>query len=396
MQIEDLVVEVRDIGFIRRGQFTAEDLAEFTAVPTAIPVSDEVGVWSIVLPDQVMDDDGRMVRHDLCWRLRQPGAGIIVTGPGGTILSGPMTHAEMRRTIEDPVGTWRIEGVSDAVILEDALAYPSPAVADPNAQTAANDIRTGPAETIALEYIQNNIGPLAPVTRRNSRLVIPASLGRGAVRTKEPRFDNLLELVCDILKGTDLLADVVQVGTQLQLVIRQATDLSLKIRLDFDNDQVTETAYSSSAPTVTDVIVAGQGEGIDRTMVQRTSPSIWGRRIERFIDQRNTDVVAELEQSGDELLAEDDAEANVFQVVPNMDLGLVYGVSWSVGDIISVVIDGEPVPVPVTSASINVSAEDGVFVGAKVGNPPVTGWEDAVDSRLNEAEGRLSLLERSL
>lgn len=397
MQIEDLVVEVRDAGYVRRGQFTLDDLVDFTVVPTA----GDVGVWSIVLPHAVIGEDGRLVRHELAWQLRQDGAGIIVTGPGGVILSGPMTGRDLKRTAEDPVGTWTLEGVSDLVAIEDGLAYPSPAVADPNVQTAANDVRTGAAETLALDYIRSNIGQTAPAARRNPLLTVGASLGRGPIRTMEPRFDNLLDLVRKIFAGTGLLIDVVQVGgtlgvpATLDVRVREAADLSMKIRLDFDNDQVTEVAYSSSAPTVTDVIVAGQGEGTARTMVRRTSPSAWGRRIERFLDQRNTEVLTELEQAGDELLAEDDAEQNVFQVVPNMGLDLVYGVNWQVGDIVSVVIDDVPVPVPVTSASIKVSA-DGVFVGAKVGNPPVTEWEDAVESRLNQTEGRLSLLERSL
>lgn len=391
MQLEQLVVEVRDAGYVRRGQFTADDLVDFTVVPTA----GDVGVWSIVLPHAVIGEDGRLRRHELAWHLRQDGAGIIVTGPGGVILSGPMTEPLMKRTTEDPLGTWTISGVSDVVAIEDGLAYPSPAVADPNAQTRANDTRTGPAETLALDYIRENIGQAAPAARRNMRVNVAASLGRGPVRTMEPRFDNLLDLVRKIFAGSNLLIDVVQIGNVLEVQVREAADLSLRVRLDFDNDQLTETAYSAAAPTVTDVIVAGQGEGVARIMVRRTSPSTFGRRIERFLDQRNTEVLTELEQAGDELLAEDAAERNVFQVVPNMGLGLVYGVHWRVGDIVSVVIDDEPVPVPVTSASIKVSA-DGVFVGAKVGNPPVTEWEDAVESRLNQTEGRLSLLERSL
>src|SRR5690606_39291825 len=58
------------------------------------------------------------------------------------------------------------------------------------------------------------------------------------------------------------------------------------------------------APTCTAAIVAGQGEGTARTIIERAvAASPWGR-IESFVDRRDTDDMAELRAAGDSALAE--------------------------------------------------------------------------------------------
>src|SRR6056297_3223776 len=112
MQVEDLVVEVRDRNLNRIGQLTPENLVGATFVARF----NNVGSWSLQIP--YGDRLGEL--------LRQPGYGIILTGPNGeTILSGPTLTAKLEQTQDNTEGDWLIEGSGDAVLLTDRLAYPT-------------------------------------------------------------------------------------------------------------------------------------------------------------------------------------------------------------------------------------------------------------------------------
>ncbi|MFJ3393971.1 siphovirus ReqiPepy6 Gp37-like family protein [Leifsonia aquatica] len=398
MELSQLTVEVRDRNLQRVGQLTDDDLANALFVPRG----NAVGSWSIALPATVIHDDGSETLHELCEALRQPGAGIIVTGPGGVILSGPMENPVHDADTSDPGGTWTVQGVSDACILDDALAWGDPTNPDLMKQAASNDVRLGIAETLIRDYVRLNIGPDALPERRNVRLRLEAvDLRRGATVQKSPRFQNLLELLGEIALGSRLLFDVVQTDDDaLELRITEQLDLSQEVRLDIQNDQLSKSSYGYAAPGVTEVLVAGQGEGTDRTMIRRTSAdsiaaqTLWNRRRERFLDQRQTDDMMELEQAGDEVLADVGMTLKSLQVVPSEDLELIYGRDWRVGAIVTVVVGDQEIVSVVTEAPIQISS-DGVLAGATVGDPDGFDWESTITNRTTRTESRVSLLERN-
>ncbi|PWC05414.1 Gp37-like protein [Agromyces badenianii] len=396
----DLIVEVRDATLQRQGQLTADDLTDALFEPT----SNEIGVWSITLPHTVVDENtGKTQEHRLCRLLRTPGYGLIVTGPDGVILSGPTVGAAFEASIADPEGSWTIEGVSDLQLIADALAYGDPTTYDLAAQGTANDSRTDDAESLLYWFVDRNRGPAAVFERRNPALTLAANLGRGPTLKKSPRFQNLLELSQEIvteafaLDGIRLCFDVLQITDHLEFRVWVADDKSDELRFDHLNGQLDRTSYEYAAPDLTEAIVAGGDEGTARVMRRRTGNTGWGRHIETFIDRRNTEDATELDQSGDEALAEAAEDAAVFEIVPNIDLAhdddqprsrrLDYG-KWVVGDLVTVVIAGEEITVPVASAPIRVSAA-GVLVGATLGSL-------AVDARTRSLAARLSHLERSL
>ena len=76
MRVDDLTVEVRDKSLGRVGQLSGADLvgAEF------ILRHNEVGSWKVNLHST----------YTMADLLRTPGYGLIVTGPDGVIMSGPM------------------------------------------------------------------------------------------------------------------------------------------------------------------------------------------------------------------------------------------------------------------------------------------------------------------
>ncbi|WP_119697048.1 Gp37-like protein [Microbacterium halotolerans] len=384
MKISDLTVEVRDKTLTRVGMIDAIDLPG----DVFSPAFRAPGAWQLTLPGD----------HGLVDTISTPGAGVIVTGPGGTILSGPMTSAVEKRTAEQPAAGWTFTGSTDLVHIADALAVPSPEVEDFAAQTRANDIRTGPAETLLHEYVTANIGPLAPGARRRANLTMGPDLGRGPIVQKSPRFQNLLELLQEITAGTNLWFDIIQTGDQLQFVTGESDDRRYDIRLDLDNEQLSEIEAGLAAPTVTFPVVAGQGEGTGRTIITRSAPAAedeWGRRIETFADQRQTDDTTELADVAEAALAEGGETTRSLKLVPSDDVAGTYGTDWSVGTWITAVRGDEEIPARVHAAAIAVQTE-GVFVGVTIGNDIAVDWESGVDAGLADVSSRVSNLERNV
>ncbi len=389
-------VEVRDPGMIRVGQLVDVDLGDVLVVPR----KNEIGSWSIKLPDSVIDEHGMRVPHALCLALREENAGIVVTEPGGeVVLSGPMILAEQQQDPGDPDGTWTIVGVSDLVIFDTHVAFPDPSNSNPSTQTVANDIRVDNAEGLLRSFCSANIGPTASAARKIADLTLSPDEDRGPTLQKSPRFQNLLELEQEIATGTDLLFDVVQVGDGRVFRVTEAVDVSASVRWDVDNRQLSSAKYGYGAPDVTHAIVAGQDKGTDRTIIEVTTAdslaaaAVWGRR-ERFVDQRQTDDVDELTQKGEEELA---AGANVrsISVVPSSDMAAGFMSEWSLGSVVTVTVGQQEIVAPVVEVPIAFT-RDGVFVGAVVGDPTGFDWESVLESKQRLVEARVSRIERDL
>lgn len=400
MDLSDLIVEVRDENLIRRGQFVEGDLDNFLVVPRA----NSVGSWSIDLPDSLILPDGSVVPHPLCQMLRTPGWGIIVTDlsnpdpDSNVLLSGPMRDAKHVTATDDPGGTWTLLGNSDTTLIAESECWPEPSNSDGTTQTVANDTRTGAAETLLHQYWDSNVGVDATAERQRPFIAAGTDGGRGATLTKSPRYQNMLELFQEITAGTNLLFDIAQNGESLELRTWLAADLTAAVRMDIANDQLSSETYEYAAPAVTVVNVLGQDVGVDRQFVQRTSAdslaaaTLWGVRIEKTIDQRQTDDVTELEQAGDEELANNGSTVTSLQVVPSDDQAQAF----SVGDFVTVVVGTEEVAAQVTEKPIQVTGGAGVFIGATVGDPTDFDWESLIDGRTNALESRVSAIERTV
>jgi microcystin-dependent protein len=389
-------VEVRDSSLVRVGQLSENDLTAFLAIPRM----NSLGSWSIRLPNTVLDASGVRVPHALCAVLRTQGSGVIVTGPHGVVLTGPMTFAEMEATSDDPSGQWTIEGTSDVLALARPTAFPQPANSNPATQTVSNDVRTGLAEALMRSYVSANIGPAASSERQLPDLSLAADGGLGISLSKSPRFQNLLELTQEIALGSDLLFDVVQVADGREFRVSAPQDVSSLVRWDIANNQLSKSKYGYSAPGVTRVFVAGQGEGSERTIVEVTtaasllSEAIWGR-IERFVDQRNTDDVAELTQAGLEVLATEGTTVTSLEVVPSSAMADGFGVDWFLGSWVTVVVNDQQIRAQVVEVPISITSSDGVLVGAVVGDATGFDWQAILAAKQSKTEKRVSALEQN-
>lgn len=387
MQVEDLVVEVRDRNLNRIGQITPENLVGATFVARF----NNVGSWSLTLP--YGDRLGEL--------LRQPGYGIILTGPSGeTILSGPTLTARLEQTQDNVDGNWLIEGSGDAILLTDRLAYPTPITADVTAQTDGFDIRTGAAETVIKEYVNVNLGPGAASGRAVVGLTVEADQARGNTVFANARFNQVQELIYDLAQVGAIGYQLKQSGTGLEFSVFEPVDRSGIVRMDIQNRKLTSSVYSYGTAKLTRAIVAGRGEAQNRLFAERANADSlnaevnWNRRIERFIDARQSEDIDELNTAGDEALADEGKTIVEMSVTPADETNMVYGVDWFLGDTVTVVANDVEATAVVTEVGVAIGS-DGVRVGATVGTPIGIEYEAKLLAKVNEQDDRISNLERA-
>jgi len=388
MQVDDLIIEVRDSSLARIGQFRPEDLVGATFVLRF----NNVGSWTMQLP----------FGHRLGEFLRLPGYGIIVTGPDDSVIfSGPTISAQLQQTADNLEGDWIISGASDDLILQERLAYPTPGTDDVEAQTSAYDQRSGNVENVLKQYVNVNIGPSAPVARRIDNLTIEANSNRGDVVTGKARFDQLQEFFYDLAQLGGIGYTIEQQGDDLQFKCYVPQDKSAIIRMDMDNQKLSSAQYSYGSAKVTRAIVGGQGEDEWRRFVEvstadsELAESTWGRRIELFKDERSSRVNEVLTQSGQELLVDQGKTIVEMSVTPSDDFNMRFGVDWYLGDLITIVVSDIEASAVVTEIGLAIG-EDGVRIGATVGSPIGVTYESKLLAKTANVDKRVSNLERTV
>ena len=385
MRVDDLTVEVRDKSLGRVGQLSGADLvgAEF------ILRHNEVGSWKVNL-------HSTSTMADL---LRTPGYGLIVTGPDGVIMSGPMLSASLVQSQDDVEGGWTIEGVDDSVILTERLAYPDPAEGDVTAQTSAYDTRNDVVETVLKEYVDANLvsGPAARVV---SDLIVATDLGRGETVYGSARFDKMQDLFYGLGQTGGVGFTVEQQGNSLVFDVYEPVDRSTFIRFDIDNGRLTSADYSYSAPSVTRAIVGGAGEQVERlfyegTLTQSTdAETLWGRRIESFLDARTTQDSAEFAQQATEALIDDGKTRVAMTVTPTDNATMLFGSEWGLGDTITVTVNEIVATAVVYTVALSIQS-DGVYLAAEVGVPVPVSYESKLAKANLSAAKRLGEIERN-
>ena len=390
MQVNDLLVEVRDASLNRVGLITADYLAGFSCVLRY----NAIGTWSLTLP----------TNHPLQSTLATPGNGIVVTLLGQTLLSGPTTWTQTTQTVEVPEGVTQITGLDDSVLLRDRLAYPTPTTADVTLQTSAYDIRSGFAESVMKAYVQANMGSTAPAERKIALLDIDTDASAGATVKGSARFDILYELLQNLSDasaqaGTPLGFEIVQNGSRLLFKTYVPTNRASTIRLDIANNRLTETTYSVAQPKMTRAIVGGQGDGTARTFLERSSTTsltaegTWGRRIEQYVDSRSSADSTALQTDGDAALADGGKAQVTASVKPTDDSTMLFGQDWFLGDTVTVVVGDYELAAVVTELGLSV-AGDGVRLYGTIGEPKLQTYEQQILANLANQSTRLNNLER--
>lgn len=384
MIIDDLTLEVRDANRQRVGQLVGADIvgAQF------VLRFNNVGSWRFSIP----------ATSTLVDELREPGYGIILTGPNGVLMSGPVLSAKLAQSQDDLKGRWEIEGADDSLILQERLAYPDPAEANVSAQSQGNDVRVGSAETVVKGYVGANLVS-GPVVRRSPGLSVAADLSRGATVRGNARFANLQELVYNIAQSGGIGYDVRQDDLSLVFDVFEPVDRSAEVRLDIINNRLRSSEFAYAAPALTRAIVGGAGESLDRlfrevnTNESNAAEVSWGRRIEQFIDDRGTEELDKLDQKGLEALIDEGKTRVTMSVTPSDNLTMLYGVDWNLGDTVTVVVNDIEATAVVYEVGLSIQS-DGVYLAATVGNPTPLEFESRLTASQNDHEDRIGNLER--
>lgn len=388
MKIQELTFEVRDANLNRVGQLMPTDLVGWQSVLRF----NNVGTWEITLE----------ATHPLAEALSTPGAGIVVTHvDAGVILSGPTISAEVSKDTANVTGRVLITGYDDSAILAERLAYPTPATDDVTQQTQSHDVVTNVKSSTAMRtFVAHNcVTGVAPASRAVPNLTLGTDPLLGSTITKRARFDVLGELLNEIAIVDGLGFDIKQDDLQLVFNVFQPSDRTQTIRMDVANNTLASTRYGYAKPGLTQAIVAGQGDLEERQFIQVNTPeslqaqTLWKRRIEQFIDQRNTDVIDELEQAGLEALAESGFTLTSVDVVPSSDSTMRFGYDWNLGDLVTVVVDEQEVSAIVTEVAISVDV-DGVHLVATVGEPTGVDYDALIARNQASNTRRINALER--
>jgi hypothetical protein len=298
----------------------------------------------------------------------QAGVGSVLTDDGEQVGSGVVAGITRSQISDDNNVTRQyaaVTFVSDYIAATDRLALPlSTRPIGPLAATtygADTDTRTDSCESLILGYVSSALGPAAVAERRLTGLVMPTSAHRGPQRTVSARNDPLWQLVQPLAEAGNLALDIVHVEDGLSaphrlFVVADAPDVSNLVRFgDVDSPamgRLVTWSYVIAPGSSNTEYVAGGGEADARTvlLVQDTdSVSLWGRRIEALVDQRQVDPAAvdlqlQLFAAGEDALAQANPVATVTAnvedtpdvvingvTVPGLAYRRDYRVGWTVG-----------------------------------------------------------------
>ena len=325
-----LVVLAVDPQRVRRGHLK---VVECSAVERDM----DVGTWSVTVLD---NDLSRRVGEG--WRV------LIVDGD--TRISGPV----LSYGGEHGANTFTFSGEDELHYPASRIIYPSPSRSAEQQTEDAYYKRTGLSGDLVRAMVRESLGDLALSSRQVPGAAIGSATGLGVQASTNLRYKNLLEEARALARAGGFTFSAVQEqDARIVTRFRAVRDLSRRVRFTDRNGGLSGGSWSVTAPTVTSVLVAGQGQGADRTIKEHTADSgDWGLRIEQFQDRRDTDDAGELEAAGVDTLAEGAAGASA-TVETTEPAGLRYGTDFLLGDTVTVDFGRAQIAEPVRAVELS-------------------------------------------
>lgn len=380
-----------------------DDISEWASL-APVERYNQVSTWVLEGPADLLD-------------VFTPDMGCILDRDGKQAVSG--TVRAIDRVYEHDAEGRLVDKVTVGFIEDSAplwwrLCWPVPSHAlTPTLSTfsASHDVRTGARETILLDYIAANLGPAAPIAaRRHPGLVLPTSSGRGGTTTWTARMDVLGDVVATLAEAAGLRVRVVHdeptpSTPRLLLEITEVTDRSADVVFGGPDAAramgvIDSFRYSLSAPEVTAAIAFAAGEEEARVAAMRvdtTAESIWNRRVEALVDQRQTDDQAVVDDALIKRLEEGATPiATAFQISPAG--GLEYGTDYFLGDVVGIELPGVPLAISdrrLREVSTTIRPGQVDEVSLVVGAPGAESRSTSTAAKLNRILRRLAMIERS-
>jgi len=167
--------------------------------------------------------------------------------------------------------------------------------------TTAYDNKQADAENVLYHYVENNISSPTDINRAMSDVVLATNLNRGQIVSWRSRYKNLAEELSEIsmISGLGWNVDVDTTNQKFVFKVLEGNDLTVNQSLlppaifSPEFNTIGQLSYTESDLNFRNTaIVAGQGEGTDRRVIEVGS-SAGHDRYELFIDAR--DVAEETE-----------------------------------------------------------------------------------------------------
>lgn len=312
-------------GFHRRGILP-------TLGGKAVLRNNDVSTFSL----EVNGDDLVSTRFEKGWR-------IVINDEETQLIAGAPNR--LGRKSAGGVQGLELSGVDDKSWLKQMITLPNPSNLANNQSEDAYYKATGPADTLVYDLVRRHTGQNARAEYKRPLTILSPGLGAKALSVNS-RFKTVLEEVQTLALQGDLVTRFEQHDDLQKTVmsIERGQDLSRVIRLAESNAGLTGWDMSSEAPTVTQVLVAGQGEGENRTLkLVEGNTNDWGFWALQFQDRRDTDDAAQLVQAGEETLEEGREKAAITLEVEETE-NKRFGKDFWLGDTITVQLaDGSSV-----------------------------------------------------
>ena len=198
--------------------------------------------------------------------------------------------------------------------LDGMITLPNPARAADDQKDGSHYTDKGPAAEVIFQLVRKHVA-------QGARDEFKTPLRVSSTWADEPgdevsiksRFKPLLEEVQAAAKtgGITFHTEMTNTGA-IRFVQSVPEDRSRYIRLSEDNDALGEWSMERERPEVTKVLVAGQGEGDERTLKLVTgNENTWGTNRIVFQDRRDTDEEDDLIEAGEETLADGAETASI-------------------------------------------------------------------------------------
>lgn len=333
-------------------------------------------------------------RPDVLAAVNEPDHRVVVLretadGGGPTVeMAGPIElpkHGyEARRDGSDGPGQLVVTFADDLVLLAERLVYPDPTQPATNQITVTKyTITVANPEDAARTLVNLNAGPGALAARLTPGLALGVDnniLPGVTISTSFTRDTVLSDALREVARLGAVAAGtwprrprlrIVPANNQLQFVVEMPPDLSGSVMFSRELGNVAELGYEPEAPADTVAIVGDATAGVGRVVKERINTAAhaagWRRR-EVWVDARGAANAAELEQAGDEALAEGGPKTRfVLQAVETTSTR--YGYDYSIGAAVSAepYAGGPVVSALVMGADITVTPKRGEEVAPIIG-----------------------------
>lgn len=274
-------------------------------------------------------DDYLSSRFEKGWR-------VAIHDEGMQMIAGQPNH--LGRSSKSGVQDLELSGTNDHVWLKNMITLPNPSTAADNQNQDAYYKATGDAATLIYDLTRRHIGQNARTEfRRPLTAQAPSELAGKSLKLNS-RFKAVLDEVQSLANQSNLVTRMVQDDDAMSTVFSttRGRDLSRAVRMTEKNAGIGDWDLGEDAPTVTDVLVAGQGEGTARTLkLVSGNENDWGFKGLAFQDRRDTNELAELIQAGEETLDEGRAKSTISVEIEETE-SKRFGRNFWLGDTITV------------------------------------------------------------